>query len=104
MPRKIWSRLGNPPRSVATVLGISPVQLGEALHAIKDGAGLSPRDRVSIWDDGSIPDDADAWIGNIYDEICPGRPNGICRPSVYGRSVRPRSDHRRSRYGTHSGL
>jgi hypothetical protein len=67
--RRVWSSLGNPPGWVARQLGVSREQFGEALHTIKRDAGLSPRDRVSIWDDGSVTDDADAWIGNIHDEI-----------------------------------
>jgi hypothetical protein len=69
MPRIIWSRPGNPPRSVATALGISEIQLGDAIHAMKEALGLRPRDNVRIWDDGSVTDDRDVWLGNIYDEI-----------------------------------
>jgi hypothetical protein len=54
---------------VARKLGITREQLGEAIHIIKDEAGLSPRDRVYIWDDGSITDETDGWIGNVHDEI-----------------------------------
>jgi hypothetical protein len=67
--QRIWSNPGNPPDSVARRLGITRDQLGEAIHIIKDDAGLSPRDRVSIWDDGSITDETDEWIGNVHDEI-----------------------------------
>ena len=67
--RTIWSRPGNPPKSVAVALGITRPQLRYAIHKIKDDAGLGPGDSVKIWDDGSITDDADEWIGNIYDEI-----------------------------------
>lgn len=69
MARIIWSNPGNPPTSVARRLGITRVQLGEAIHTIKNDAGLGPRDRVNIWDDGSITDDMDVWIGNVHDEI-----------------------------------
>ena len=69
MARRLWSSPHNPPAWVARRLSITRAQLGEALHMIKRQAGLNPRDRVSIWDDGSIMDDADVWIGNIYDEI-----------------------------------
>ena len=68
-PRVIWSQPENPPESVAGVLGITRVQLGDAIHSIKEDAGLGPRDRVTIWDDGSITDDTNARIGNVYDEI-----------------------------------
>jgi hypothetical protein len=67
--RLLWSSADNPPGGVARRLGISRVQLGEALHKIKRDAGLSPRDRVNIWGDGSVTDDRDVWIGNIHDEI-----------------------------------
>lgn len=67
--RRLWSSARNPPARVASLLGITRVQLGGALHRIKRDAGLSPRDRVHIWDDGSVTDDANVWIGNIHDEI-----------------------------------
>jgi hypothetical protein len=67
--RRLWSRVGNPPDWVARQLGISRVQLSAALHAIKRDSGLSPRDRVTLWDDGSVTDDTDVWIGNIHDEV-----------------------------------
>lgn len=69
MARRIWSNPHNPPPWVARRLRITRAQLGAALHTIKREAGLNPADRVSIWDDGSITDDTDVWIGNIYDEI-----------------------------------
>lgn len=69
MARVIWSNPGNPTAEVSSRLGITRWQLREAIHSIKNGAGLSPRDRVSIWDDGSVTDDTDVWIGNVYDEI-----------------------------------
>jgi hypothetical protein len=67
--RIIWSRPGNPTRRVATALGITLPQLGDAIHAIKKNARLRPRENVSIWDDGSVTDATDEFIGNIYDEI-----------------------------------
>jgi hypothetical protein len=69
LARVIWSRPGNPTRAVATALGISLPQLGDAIHAIKEAVGLRPRDNVRIWDDGSVTDDRNVWIGDIYDEI-----------------------------------
>lgn len=68
-PRIIWSRPGNAPNSVATALGITPAQLGDAIHAVKKNARLRPRENVSIWDDGSVTDASDEFIGNIYNEI-----------------------------------
>lgn len=67
--QRLWSSPGNPTDAVARRLGISHIRLGEAMHRIKRDAGLSPRDRVSIWDDGSVTDEADVWIGNIHDEL-----------------------------------
>jgi hypothetical protein len=69
MPRIIWSRPENPTRGVARALAISETDLCDAIHSIKDAAGLGPRDRVRIWDDGSVMDDRDVIVGNIYDEI-----------------------------------
>lgn len=69
MAQKIWSRPENPTRGVATALGISRSQLGDAIHAIKAAAGLQPDDNVTIWDDGSVTDANDVDIGNIFDEI-----------------------------------
>jgi len=65
----IWSGPRNPTRAVATALGIERFQLGQAIHAIKNDAGLRPWDNVSIRIDGWLTDDRNAWIGNIYDEI-----------------------------------
>jgi len=39
------------------------------MHRIKRWAGLGGRDRVTIWDDGSVTDEFGCLIGNIYDEI-----------------------------------
>jgi hypothetical protein len=69
MPRIIWSNPGNPPRGVATRLGITRRQLGRAIHRIKNYAGLAPRDHVTIWDDGSVTDEDGVPLGNIQDEI-----------------------------------
>jgi hypothetical protein len=69
MARIIWSGPGNPPRAIATALGINRSQLRQAIHAIKNDAGLRPRDSVKIWSDGWLTDDRNEWIGNIFDEI-----------------------------------
>lgn len=68
-PRRLWSSSENPPDRVARQLGVTRVQFSEALHRIKRDAGLSPRDRVNIWDDGSVTDETNVWIGNIHDEL-----------------------------------
>jgi len=60
MARRLWSNPDNPPDWVAremrraTGKEITREQLGEALHMIKREAGLRPRDRVYIYDDGSV--------------------------------------------------
>lgn len=69
MPRRIWSNPGNPPRGVATRLGITRAQLRNALHRIKADVKLGARDRVTIWDDGSVTDDEGDLIGNVHQEI-----------------------------------
>ena len=69
MAQKIWTRHSNPTPAVATALGITREQLGRAIHIIKHDAGLLPPDNVTIWDDGTVTDDSDVEIGNIYDEI-----------------------------------
>ena len=68
MPRKIWSNPGNPTAGVATRLGITRAELRRRLHRIKRAAKLGPRDRVTIWDDGSVTDEADDNIGNLQEE------------------------------------
>jgi len=69
MPQKVWSSPGNPPRAIATRLGITREQLRYAIHRIKEEVKLGPRDRVKIWDDGSVANEDEGPIGNIYDEI-----------------------------------
>lgn len=64
----IWSSPRNPPRGVATRLGISRDQLRKAIHRNKEDAKLGARDRVTIWDDGAIVDDEGNIIGNVYDD------------------------------------
>jgi len=65
--QRLWSSPRNPPGWLRNG-SASRVQLGEALHRIKRDAGLSPRDRVGIRDDGSVTDDEDGWIGNVHAE------------------------------------
>lgn len=62
MPRIIWSRPDKPSPGVARALGISETDLGDAIHILKDAAGLGPRDRVRIWDDGSVTDDRNVLV------------------------------------------
>jgi hypothetical protein len=69
MAHIIWRHAANPPNEVSRILGITRPQLGKALHRVKRWAGLGGRDRVTIWDDGSVTDELGPVIGNIYDEI-----------------------------------
>jgi len=68
MPRIIWSTSENPPKLVSDALGIERWQLRNALHIIKEEAGMSGTDRVIVWDDGTVSD-TQGNPGNIYDEI-----------------------------------
>ena len=67
MPAIIWSSPRNPPSGVATRLGITRQQLRDAIHEIKHDAKLAPTDRVTISDDGSVRDENDVEIGNVYE-------------------------------------
>ena len=69
MPRIIWSNPGNATKAISDTLGIERWQLRNALHRIKEGAGLSGVDRVIIWDDGTVSDPQGNPLGNVYDEI-----------------------------------
>jgi hypothetical protein len=66
----LWDRRENPPKWVADQLGIVPDwKLGEAIHALKQAAGLGGADRVSIARDGTVENAHGVKIGNVYDEI-----------------------------------
>ena len=69
MARVIWDQPGNPPKYVSNQLGISRVQLGEAIHEIKHAGDLRAPDRVIIYDDGMVTDEQGDVLGNIYDEL-----------------------------------
>ena len=69
MARVIWDQPGNPPKYVSDQLGISRVQLGEAIHEIKHAGNLRAPDRVIIYDDGMVTDEHGEILGNIYDEL-----------------------------------
>jgi hypothetical protein len=68
MARTIWSSPDNPPHSVAGQLGMARRTLGNRLHKIKQAAGLSGADRVSIEEDGTVRNDRGDEIGNLHDE------------------------------------
>jgi hypothetical protein len=54
---------------VAARLCISEWDFSNALHKIKEAAGLGGADRVIIWSDGTISEDRGDLIGNVYDEL-----------------------------------
>jgi len=54
---------------VSEALRIERWQLRNALHRIKEDAGLTGADRVIIWDDGTVTDSQGEPIGNIHDRI-----------------------------------
>jgi hypothetical protein len=66
--RILWSRPGNPPASVARILGLEARRFSRALHKIKAAADLSGADRVIIYTDGTVTDERGEPIGNLYDE------------------------------------
>ena len=69
MRRPIWSRPENPTRDVARRLGVTREQLRDAIHRIKEDAKLGARDRITIWDDGTITDERGETIGNVHEEV-----------------------------------
>lgn len=69
MARIIWDRPGNPTKYVSDRLQISRRDLGRALHKIKARYNLRAADRVVIYDDGAVTDQAFEPLGNIYEEI-----------------------------------
>ncbi len=69
MPRIIWNRADNPTRYVSDRLGIRRSELRQALHGIKRRTNLGPRDRIIIYEDGSVRDEHGEELGNVYDEI-----------------------------------
>jgi hypothetical protein len=69
LPQKIWSRPENPGPGVARRLRIEQWELREAIHKIKQHAGLRPDDNVVIWSNGSVANANGTVIGNVYDEL-----------------------------------
>ena len=65
----IWNDPGNPTNQVSRALGVERRQLRQALHRIKRAQGLKGADRVIIWNDGSVTDQQDNVLGNVYDKI-----------------------------------
>lgn len=50
---------------MARSIGITVGEFHERLHKIKREAGLGARQRVRIYDDGTIEDETHVWIGNV---------------------------------------
>ena len=69
MARVIWDQPGTPPKYVSDQLGISRVQLGEAIYEIKYASNLRAPDRVIIYQDGMVTDEHGDVLGNIYDKL-----------------------------------
>jgi hypothetical protein len=69
MARIIWDRADNPARYVSDRLGIRRSELRQALHEIKRRSNLQARDRVIIYDDGTVRDEDGEELGNVFDEI-----------------------------------
>jgi hypothetical protein len=68
MARVIWNSPRNPTNQVATALGISRSRLRTGLHEIKRRSKLGARDRVTIYDDGTVRDVNGEHVGNIYED------------------------------------
>ena len=69
MSRIIWDQSANPTRYVSDELGIERWQLRDALHKIKARSDLGGRDRVIIYDNGTVTDADGNEVGNIHDEV-----------------------------------
>jgi len=67
-PRIIWSGSGNPTNAVATRLSVPRWRLRNALHEIKRRSKLGARDRITIYDDGTVRDANGEHVGNIYED------------------------------------
>lgn len=69
MSRIIWDQSANPTRYVSDELGIERWQLRDALHKIKARSDLGGRDRVIIYENGTVTDADGNEVGNIHDEV-----------------------------------
>jgi hypothetical protein len=69
-PRDIlWDRRGNPSPYVSEALGIEEWQLRQAIHKIIGRSPLRYADRVIIYRNGDVTDEAGDALGNVHDEI-----------------------------------
>lgn len=69
MAKVLWNKRRNPTPYVSQSLGIEEWQLRQAIHTIKNRAGLTGPDRVIIYDDGKVTAENGDELGNIRDEI-----------------------------------
>ena len=69
MAKVLWDKKRSPTDHVSDQLGLRRWQLRKAMHTIKARSNLGARDRVIIYDDGTVTDDSGEHVGNIYDEI-----------------------------------
>lgn len=69
MSRIIWDQSANPTRYVSDELGIERWQLRDALHKIKARSDLGGRERVIIYENGTVTDADGNEVGNIHDEV-----------------------------------
>lgn len=69
MSRIIWDQSANPTRYVSDELGIERWQLRDALHKIKARSDRGGRDRVIIYENGTVTDADGNEVGNIHDEV-----------------------------------
>ena len=65
----LWDKKRDPTPYVWETLGITEIQLGEAIHKIKAASNLGGRDRVIIYTDGNVKDENGEDVGNIHDEV-----------------------------------
>jgi len=68
MARVIWNSPRNPTNQVATTLGVSRWRLRTAVHEIKKRSKLGARDRITIYDDGTVRNANGEHVGNIYED------------------------------------
>jgi hypothetical protein len=67
--RVIWDKKRNPTRHVSDCLGVERWQLRQAIHKIKKRNHLKGADRTKILSDGTVTDEDDETLGNVFDEI-----------------------------------
>src|SRR5262249_39388006 len=64
-------------------LGLSDQELREAIHALKQGIEGNP-DLTFDWQTGDVFDQRSMeWLGNLFDEVKPRRPCGVCKNAQF---------------------